>query len=95
MCTDRRPLMDASGADRDALFALAEQVSGQLNDLGGSLRGLIKDVNASQGAAATEASAETDPLGTAIKVLNNQLATLQWVDAQTADVARRLDALES
>ena len=84
------PRSDDASRERDALFAVAEDVSQQLNHIGLSLRDTISIVN-SQAAAADPAA---DPLSAAVAIINNQLCSLVWIDEQAQGLRARVLALE-
>lgn len=79
--------LDDSAADRDQLFAAAEEVAAQLAEMGANLAQAIDLVNGaeqrSQGAA--------DPLASAMRILNNQLVTLQALDKKAQVLGRRVE----
>jgi hypothetical protein len=79
---------DEASRTRDALFALAEDVAKQLTDIGIALKDAVTMVNAQ---AATDPAA--DPLAAAVQILNNQLASLVWIEGQAKQLGRRVDAL--
>jgi septal ring factor EnvC (AmiA/AmiB activator) len=79
---------DDASRQRDALFALAEDVAKQLTDIGLALKDTVQIVN-NQAAADPGA----DPLAAAVQILNNQLASLVWIEGQAKQLGRRVDAI--
>lgn len=87
-----RPSQDVDTAERDAMYARAEQVSASLAALGGDLAAAVVDVNSAAAAAAGDA---TSPLAAAVKILNNQLTALSQVEARVAELQAELDRLDN
>ena len=85
------PRADDASRERDALFAVAEDVSRQLTDIGLSLRDTIQIVNSQ----AASGDPSTDPLSAAVAVINNQLSSLVWLDEQAKSLSSRVAALDA
>ena len=85
------PRPDDASRERDSLFAVAEEVSRQLTDIGASLRDTVQLVN-SQAAAADPAA---DPLTAAVAILNNQLSSLVWIEEASAKLEAKLAATKA
>lgn len=79
--------LDESAADRDQLFAAAEEVAAQLAEMGGNLAQAIDLVNGSE----QRSQAAADPLSSAMRILNNQLVTLQALDKKAQVLGRRVE----
>lgn len=92
MYEEMKGSMDAHTQRRDEMYAKAQDINQKLNSMGKIIRQLISRVNNQQYANGGDAG-QQDPLNAAVRVLNNQLASLQWVESQCADISSRLDQL--
>jgi nuclear pore complex protein Nup62 len=84
---EEKPLMDDDARERDRLYEKAERTAATLAALGEELRETIAGVNESAAAALGDAST---PLGKIVRILNNQLRSLNSVDARTQELGRQL-----
>lgn len=85
---EERPLYDEDTLQRDALYERAETLSSALCKIGDDLKGAIADVN---DCAANSLPPEGTPMGSIIRILNNQLAALSQVDSRCAELSHELD----
>ena len=74
--SEERPLYDDEAGQRDALYARAERISAALFKIGDDLKNAISDVN---DCAAGSLPPESTPVGSIVRILNNQLAALSQV----------------
>ena len=74
---------------RDELYERAEKVGKSLLDVGDELRSCIDNVNASSATA----SGDGTPLGTVVRILNNQLQALTFVDEEATKLTRQVEQL--
>lgn len=81
--------LDDSAVDRDQLFSAAEEVAAQLAEMGANLAQAIDLVNGSE--QRSQAQAAADPLSSAMRILNNQLVTLQALDKKAQVLNRRVE----
>ena len=73
---EERPLYDDEAAQRDALYARSERISAALFKIGDDLKNAVSDVNE---CAAGSLPPESTPVGSIVRILNNQLAALSQV----------------
>ncbi|KAJ2827179.1 FG-nucleoporin nsp1 [Coemansia sp. 'formosensis'] len=82
--------------ERDNVYSSAERLNMQLDELTRRLTTLVEDVNGiSKTNAATndaegQRSQAADPFAQIVQILNEHLTSLEWVDAQTAQLQDRV-----
>jgi len=89
---EERPLYDDDAMQRDALYERAERISSALCRIGDDLKGAIVDLNDSAAAALPP---ENSPVGTIIRILNNQLGALSQVDRRCEELAHQVELLSA
>jgi len=77
-------------AERDRNFTLAADLSTHLDDLTKSLGQMIETVNGLALSSGAEASDKDDPLTQIAEVLNEHLASLNWIDGAVGEVESKL-----
>lgn len=88
---EERPLADDETVERDILYERAERVGALLMRIGEQLSEAIGDVNQ---VTVTNLGEGTAPLGKLVRVLNNQLDALMQLDAQTEELASKVNAMQ-
>ncbi|KAJ2666060.1 FG-nucleoporin nsp1 [Coemansia sp. RSA 1199] len=80
--------------ERGHVYASAERLNQQLDELARRLTTLVEDVN--EVSSATPASTDTraDPFAQIVQILNAHLTSLEWVDAQTAQLHERVKSAQ-
>jgi len=73
------------------MYSLAETVNSQLDECVKGLSGMIEEINS---AARGSVAGQGDVLGEVVKVLNEQLVSLGWIDEVSSRVEERVGKLE-
>lgn len=81
--------MQPADQERESMYSLAESVNSELDECAKGLRAMIEEINRSAKRAGGE-----DLLGEVVKVLNEQLVSLGWVDEVASKVEDRVARLE-
>ncbi|KAJ2354699.1 FG-nucleoporin nsp1 [Coemansia sp. RSA 2618] len=79
--------------ERDHVYSSAERLNQQLDELARRLTTLVEDVNEISTAAPVpgdDALRGADPFAQIVEILNAHLSSLEWVDAQTAQLHERV-----
>jgi nuclear pore complex protein Nup62 len=93
----------AAAAVPDPTFALAEDVAGELDAVRAQLTQLTEAINAAgatsmassaSSASAASAASELDPVAQLVRVLDEHMTALQWVEEQSGALQHRVHALE-
>jgi len=82
--------MQPADQERENMYSLAESVNADLDECVKGLGGMIEEINAS----AKGGNAGGDLLGEVVKVLNEQLVSLGWIDEMSSRVEERVRRLE-
>lgn len=85
---------DDAAATRDKMYLQAEFVEGELERLGAKLRETIQNVNTAQGGDIDVADGAS-PLDLVVRILNNQLSSLLWIDEKSGELSGRVQSLMS
>jgi len=80
--------MQPADQERQTMYSLAETVNAELDECVKGLGGMIEEINASAKGGGG------DLLGEVVKVLNEQLASLGWIDEVSARVEEKVQRLE-
>lgn len=83
--------MQPADQERETMYTLAESVNAELDECVKSLGGMIEEINNS---STSRAAGPGDLLGDVVKVLNEQLVSLGWIDEVTSKVEERVNKLE-
>jgi nuclear pore complex protein Nup62 len=81
--------MQPADQERETMYSLAESVNAELDECVKGLGGMIEEINAS-----AKGSGGGDMLGEVVKVLNEQLVSLGWIDEVSSKVEERVARLE-
>ena len=84
-----REAMQPADQEREAMYALAENINSQLDECVKGLGGMIEEINAS-----ARGGGGGDLLGEVVKVLNEQLVSLGWIDGVSSKVEEKIGKLE-
>lgn len=85
---------DDAAATRDKMYQQAEFVEEELERLGEKLRETIQNINAAQGGDLDVADGAS-PLDLVVRILNNQLSSLLWIDEKSGELSGRIQTLLS
>lgn len=76
------------------MYQQAEFVEGELARLGEKVQETIQNVNLAQGGELDVADAAS-PLDVVVRILNNQLSSLLWIDEKSGELSGRIQVLLS
>ena len=82
--------MQPADQERETMYTLAESVNSELDQCAKGLGGMIDEINNSS----IQGSDSADFLGEVVKVLNEQLASLRWIDEASFMVEEKISRLE-
>jgi nuclear pore complex protein Nup62 len=83
--------MQPADQERETMYSLAEAVNSDLDECVKGLGAMIEEINASSAKGVT---GQGDLLGDVVKVLNEQLVSLGWIDEVSSKVEERIGKLE-
>jgi len=86
--------MQPADQEREAMYSLAEAVNGDLDQWVKGLGAMIEEINASSAPSVGPGAGGGDLLGEVVKVLNEQLVSLGWIDEVSSKVEERITKLE-
>lgn len=91
---DERGLLldDEAASTRDAMYEQAEIVERELEQKTEQIKSIIETVNSSQGGE-LEALDGMTPLDVVVRILNNQLTSLVWIDEKAEEFSSRIQKL--
>lgn len=81
--------MQPADQEREKAYHLAEKLDDQLQSMGQELSGMIKDINKASTTINKTTNAD-DPLSQIVKILNDHLSSLQWIDSHTTAMAEKI-----
>jgi nuclear pore complex protein Nup62 len=84
-----REAMQPADQERETMYSLAETVNSELDECVKGLGAMIEEINTS-----AKGSGGGDLLGEVVKVLNEQLVSLGWIDEVSSKVEERVGKLE-
>ncbi|KAK2990410.1 hypothetical protein RJ640_000852, partial [Escallonia rubra] len=92
---ERRLLLDDEAAStRDAMYEQAEIIERELEQMTEQIKQIIQTLNANQ-AREFEAIDGMTPLDVVVRILNNQLSSLMWIDEKVEEFSSRIQKLAS
>ncbi|KAG7574941.1 Nucleoporin NSP1-like C-terminal [Arabidopsis suecica] len=92
---ERKSLLDDEAAStRDAMYEQSELVERELEHMTEQIRSIIQSVNANQGGE-LEAIDGMSPLDVVVRILNNQLSSLMWIDEKAEEFSSRIQKIAS
>lgn len=86
--------MQPADQERENMYSLAESVNSELDECVKGLAGMIEEINSSAAVRIGGAEGGGDLLGEVVKVLNEQLVSLGWIDEVSSKVEERIGKLE-
>ncbi|CAO1942334.1 unnamed protein product [Urochloa humidicola] len=93
---DERVLLreDEAASVRDTMFEQAEVVEHELQHMTEQVKSIIQTMNATQGGE-LEAADSMTPFDVAVRILDNQLRSLMWIDEKVNEFSGRIQRLPS
>lgn len=92
---ERNALLDDEAAStRDAMYEQSEVVERELEKMAEQIKTVIQTLNANQGGE-LEAIDGMTPMDVVVRILNNQLSSLMWIDEKAEEFSSRLQKLAS
>ncbi|KAL6499430.1 Nuclear pore glycoprotein p62 [Orobanche hederae] len=94
MYRDERGVLldDDDASTRDAIYEQAEVIERELEQKTEQIKSIINTLNASQGGE-LEATDGMTPLDAVVRILNNQLSSLMWIDEKAEEFSSRIQKL--
>ncbi|GJM92512.1 hypothetical protein PR202_ga08989 [Eleusine coracana subsp. coracana] len=91
---DERVLLreDEAASARDTMFEQAEVVKHELQHMTEQVKSIIQTMNATQGGE-LEAADSMTPFDVAVRILDNQLRSLMWIDEKATEFSGRIQKL--
>ncbi|XP_030535363.2 nuclear pore complex protein NUP62 isoform X2 [Rhodamnia argentea] len=91
---DERGLLldDEAASTRDAMYEQAELIERELEQMTEQIKSVIQTLNSSQGGELDNIDGMT-PLDAVVRILNNQLSSLMWVDEKAEEFSSRIQKL--
>uniref|UniRef100_A0A0D9YHJ8 Nucleoporin NSP1-like C-terminal domain-containing protein n=1 Tax=Oryza glumipatula TaxID=40148 RepID=A0A0D9YHJ8_9ORYZ len=91
---DERLLLreDEAASARDTMFEQSETVENELQHMTEQVKSIIQTLNATQGAEFETADSMT-PFDVAVRILDNQLRSLMWIDEKANEFSSRIQRL--
>ncbi|XP_051124395.1 nuclear pore complex protein NUP62 [Andrographis paniculata] len=87
-------LDDDAASTRDAMYEQAEVMERELEHMTEQVKSIINTLNAAQGGE-LEATDGMTPMDVVVKILNNQLTSLMWIDEKAEEFSSRIHKLAS
>lgn len=81
--------MQPADQEREKTYSLAEKLNETLIGMEGDLGEMIKAINKA-GATINKTSNADDPLSQIVKILNDHLSSLQWIDSHTTQISEKI-----
>lgn len=93
---DERGLLldDEAASTRDAMFEQAESIERELEHSTEQIKTIIQTLNASQGGEFDNTEGMS-PLDVVVRILNNQLSSLMWIDEKAEEFSSRIQKVAS
>ncbi|KAK4476432.1 hypothetical protein RD792_015585 [Penstemon davidsonii] len=85
-------LDDEAASTRDAMYERAELIEHELEQMSEHIKSIIITLNANQGGE-LEATDGMTPLDVVVRILNNQLSSLMWIDEKAEEFSSRIQKL--
>ncbi|KAK9775802.1 putative Nsp1-like C-terminal region-domain-containing protein [Seiridium cardinale] len=79
--------------EREKTYKLAEKLTDRLDEMGRDLSKMIKEINDISGTL-SKGNKPDDPLSQIVRVLNNHLTQLQWIDTNAAALQAKVNAAQ-
>ncbi|KAF3440060.1 hypothetical protein FNV43_RR18338 [Rhamnella rubrinervis] len=93
---DERGLLldDEAASTRDAMYEQAEFIERELEQMTEHIKSIIQTLNANQGGD-IDANDGINPLDVVVRILNNQLSSLMWIDEKAEEFSSRIQKVAS
>lgn len=85
---------DEAASTRDAMFEQAESIERELEHSTEQIKTIIQTLNASQGGEFDNTEGMS-PLDVVVRILNNQLSSLMWIDEKAEEFSSRIQKVAS
>ncbi|KAG5538673.1 hypothetical protein RHGRI_019287 [Rhododendron griersonianum] len=90
---ERNVLLDDEAAStRDAMYEQAEIIEREVEQMAEQIKTIIQTLNANQGGE-LDAVDGMSPLDVVVRILNNQLSSLMWIDEKAEEFSSRIQKL--
>ncbi|THF95866.1 hypothetical protein TEA_024517 [Camellia sinensis var. sinensis] len=87
-------LDDEAASTRDAMYEQAEVIEREQEQMAEQIKTIIQILNANQGGELDTIDGMT-PLDVVVRILNNQLSSLMWIDEKAEEFSSRIQKLAS
>uniref|UniRef100_A0A7N2LEN8 Nucleoporin NSP1-like C-terminal domain-containing protein n=1 Tax=Quercus lobata TaxID=97700 RepID=A0A7N2LEN8_QUELO len=87
-------LDDEAASTRDAMYEQSEFIERELEQMTEQIKSIIQTLNANQGGELEAADGMT-PLDVVVRILNNQLSSLMWIDEKAEEFSSRIQKIAS
>lgn len=87
-------LDDEAASTRDAMYDQSEFIERELEQMTEQIKSIIQTLNANQGGELDAIDGMT-PLDVVVRILNNQLSSLMWIDEKSEEFSSRIQKLAS
>ncbi|KAB1223609.1 Nuclear pore glycoprotein p62 [Morella rubra] len=87
-------LDDEAASTRDAMYEQSEFIERELEQMTEQIKSIIQTLNANQGGELDAVDGMT-PLDVVVRILNNQLSSLMWIDEKAEEFSSRIQKLSS
>ncbi|KAJ0112964.1 hypothetical protein Patl1_00157 [Pistacia atlantica] len=90
---DERGLLldDEAASTRDAMYDQAEFIEREMEQMTEQIKSIIQTLNSNQGGL--DAIDGMTPLDVVVRILNNQLSSLMWIDEKAEEFSSRIQKL--
>ncbi|KAI9078474.1 hypothetical protein K1719_039570 [Acacia pycnantha] len=85
-------LNDEAASTRDTMYEQAELIEREMEQMTEQIKSIINSLNASQGGE-LDALDGMNPLDAVVRILNNQLTSLMWIDEKAEEFSSRIQGL--
>ncbi|KAK7256497.1 hypothetical protein RIF29_29948 [Crotalaria pallida] len=91
---DERGLLldDEAASTRDAMYEQSELIERELEQMTEQIKSIIQSLNSNQGGE-LDALDGVSPLDAVVRILNNQLTSLMWIDEKAEEFSSRIQKL--
>lgn len=91
---DERGLLleDEAASTRDAMYDQAEFIEREMEQMSEQIKSIIQILNSNQGGDLTAVDG-LNPLDVVVRILNNQLSSLMWIDEKAGEFSSRIQML--
>lgn len=83
---------DEASAVRDMMFEQGQRIERELEQMGEQIRETIENINSTQAGEFANADGSS-PIDVVVRILNNQLSSLVWIDEKAEELSSRIHRL--